>query len=60
MPHYAVKLRVIVEVEAADEWRAQDVARDLFVAPTVTRFLIAKCEPVLWEGGAAPEPPQTP
>jgi hypothetical protein len=50
MPHYAVKVHAIVEVEAEDKGHAQDVVRDLFVSDRAIRYLIAKCEPVLWEG----------
>ena len=60
MPHYAVKLHAIVELDAERPWQAQDKARDIFANAPLTRWLIAKCEAVLWEGGATPEPPQTP
>ena len=49
MPRYTVNLRVMVEVEAPDEWRAQDIARDLLLAPTVQRYLMTKCEAIQWE-----------
>jgi hypothetical protein len=50
VPHYAVKVHAIVEVEAADKGHAQDTVRDLLVSDRVIRYLISKCEPVLWEG----------
>ena len=50
MPKYAVNIRAIVEVEAEDAGHAQDKVRDLFVSDDVIRFLVSKCEPVLWEG----------
>ena len=48
MPHYAVKLHAIVELDAEDPWQAADKARDIFAAAPLTRWLIAKIEPVLW------------